>query len=121
MRIVRALLNGLLLRCPRCHARGMFKTWFTMNRTCASCGLVFERASGEVTGGMGINFVLTLFVVIVGSLFALDTTVPLVPLLVGLGLFTLLFPILFYPMSRGLWAGVLYITGDNTEGDSASR
>lgn len=117
MRIVRALGNGLILRCPRCQRGRMFRSWFTMHRACSNCGLEFERASGEVTGGMAINVVLTLFVMIGGSLFALSPDVPLAPLLTGLGLFAVIFPIAFYPVSRGVWAAVLYVTGDNTEGD----
>lgn len=121
MHIIRALIDGLILRCPRCHRGHMFERGFTMHRACPHCGLAFEQASGEVTGGMGINFVLTLFIVIAGSLFALDPDVPLVPLLSGLVVFAILFPIVFYRSSRGLWAAVLYLTGDNTEGDSAQR
>ena len=115
--MIRAFVDGLLLRCPRCHRGRMFARGFTMHRDCPRCGLEFERASGEVTGGMAINLVLTLFVVMVGSLFALSPTVPLLPLLLGLGLFAIVFPIAFYRSSRGLWASFLYITGDNREPD----
>jgi uncharacterized protein (DUF983 family) len=118
MRLLRAVFDGLIHRCPRCHRGHMFKTWFTMHRTCPNCELEFERASGEVSGGMAINFVFTIVVLIACSLFALSPTVPLALLMGGLVLYALLFPILFYPSSRGIWAGFLYITGDNTEGDS---
>lgn len=115
--IVRALGAGLFLRCPRCTQGRMF-AGFRMLRACPRCGLVFERASGEVTGGMAINTVLTLVIIIIGALVGgLNPDVPLLPLLSGLGLFALLFPIAFYRSSRGLWAGVLYLTGDNTETD----
>lgn len=118
MRILRALLDGLILRCPRCRRGRMFGRGFAMHRTCPNCGLEFERASGEITGGMGINVVVTLLVVIIGSLFALSPTTPLGPLLIGLFLFAVIFPIAFYRSSRGLWAGLLYITGDNREPDN---
>jgi uncharacterized membrane protein len=96
----------------------MFARGFTMNRSCPACGLLFEKASGEVTGGMGINTVVTLLVVIVCSLiFGLNPAVPLVPLLLGLAAFAIIFPIAFYRSSRGIWAGFLYITGDNQERD----
>lgn len=121
MRILRALCDGLLHRCPRCHQGRMFTSWFTMRRTCPTCDLEFERASGEVSGGMAVNFVLTIFVLLAGSLFALSPTVPLYPLMGGLFAFALLFPILFYPSSRGLWAALLYLTGDNAEGDSVKH
>jgi hypothetical protein len=89
-----------------------------MNRTCPNCGLEFERASGEITGGMGINVVVTLLVIIAGSLFALSPTTPLLPLLTGLFMFAVIFPIAFYRSSRGLWASLLYLTGDNREPDN---
>ena len=118
LRLFRALLDGLLLRCPRCHIGRMFARGFTMNQACPNCGLPFEKASGEITGGMGINIVVTLVVITLGSLvFGLNPAVPLGPLLIGLALFAILFPIAFYRSSRGLWASFLYITGDNEERD----
>jgi hypothetical protein len=87
-----------------------------MRHSCPMCGLPFERAEREVTGGMGINTVATLAVITVCALvFGLNPSVPLLPLLAGLVLFAILFPILFYRSSRGLWASLLYLTGDNIE------
>ncbi len=87
-----------------------------MNKDCPNCGLPFERASGEITGGMAVNTVATLAVITICALvFGLNRSVPLAPLLIGLALFAILFPIAFYRSSRGLWAGFLYMTGDNTE------
>ena len=118
IRLLRALFDGLILRCPRCHRGRMFARGFTMNAECPVCGLLFEKATGEVTGGMGINTVVTLLVITVCSLvFGLNPAVPLVPLLLGLAAFAILFPIVFYRSSRGLWASFLYMTGDNTERD----
>ena len=118
IRLLRALLDGLLLRCPRCHTGRMFSYGFTMNKVCPNCGLPFERAGGEVTGGMGVNTVATLALITLGSLvFGLNPNVPLLPLLIGLALFAILFPIAFYRSSRGIWAGFLYIVGGNQERD----
>ncbi len=118
VRLIRALLDGLVLRCPNCHRGRMFETMFRMRRQCPVCGQPFERASGEVTGGMGINIVVTLFIVIVAALvIGLNPTLPLVPLLLALSVFAVVFPIVFYPVSRGLWASIIYITGDVHEPD----
>ena len=57
--IAHILLDGLLLRCPRCEMGRMFRSGFKMYHACPVCALEFERASGEVTGGMGINTVAT--------------------------------------------------------------
>lgn len=117
LRVMHAFLDGLLLRCPRCHQRGMFASWFTMRRTCPSCGLPFERSSGEITGGMGFNIAVTLFIVIVAGAAIGFSSVPLLPAMLALAAVTVAFPIVFYPSSRGLWVGLLYLTGDNVESD----
>ena len=118
IRLLRALFDGLLLRCPRCHTGRMFAYGFTMNKVCPSCGLMFEKATGEITGGMGVNTVATLAVItVVALVLGLNPAVPLAPLLIGLALFAILFPIAFYRSSRGIWAGFLYMTGDNDERD----
>ena len=96
----------------------MFARRFTMRRLCPLCALPFERAAGESTGGIWINVTLTLVVVIVLAFVGgNDPAVPLVPLLGGLMVVAVLFPIGLYPASRGLWASVLYLTGANDEGD----
>jgi uncharacterized protein (DUF983 family) len=118
MSLFRALLDGVRLRCPRCHNGHMFESFFAMRRACPVCGLLFERASGEVTGGMAINFVATGLIITIGSLyFGLFSTAPLARVLIGLGLFAVIFPILFYPISRGLWASLLYLLAANSERD----
>jgi len=91
----------------------------TMFRSCPLCGLPFERASGEIAaGGMAINMVLTLTVIVVTTIvFGPDPSVPLLPLIGGLSLFAIVFPIGFYRSSRGLWASFLYLTAANTESD----
>ena len=45
-RAVRLLVGGLCLRCPRCGARSLFRTWFAMHERCAVCQLRFEREQG---------------------------------------------------------------------------
>ena len=116
--LFRALLDGLLRRCPRCHKGRMFASFFTMHRECSVCGLLFERASGEVTGGMAINFVATGIIITIGSLyFGLFSTAPLSLVLIGFGLFAIVFPIVFYPLSRGLWTSLLYLLAANAEPD----
>jgi hypothetical protein len=96
----------------------MFARGFTMHRACPACGLEFERASGEITGGMGVNTVVTLVLITILSLvLGLNPAIPLGPLLIGLAALAILFPIAFYRSSRGLWASFLYLTGDNAERD----
>lgn len=118
IRILRALLDGLILRCPRCHRGRMFVSFFTMQQRCPVCGLQFERSSGEITGGMGFNISVTLLLVIVlAAVIGFVPSIPLLPSILALALLAIVFPIVFYPSSRGLWASILYLTGDNDEPD----
>ena len=88
-----------------------------MYHACPVCALEFERASGEITGGMGINTVATC-VLEVGLVIAfLLTPSPLALEIGALVLVGVAFPILFYRSSRGLWVSLLYLTGNNTEPD----
>ncbi len=96
----------------------MFATAFGMRSLCPACGLPFERSSGEITGGMGINaFVTQTIVFVLGAALGWFTDVPLGPLLLLLVLVTVLLPIVLYRPSRGIWAAVLFLTGDNEEAD----
>jgi uncharacterized protein (DUF983 family) len=118
IRILRALFDGLRLRCPQCHQGRMFASAARMHPTCPVCGMPFESRSGEVTGGMMINVVLTETIVVFGAGgLALFTSYSLLVILGAFLLFTILFPILFYRPSRGLWAGILFLTGGNLERD----
>ena len=116
-RIGRALWDGFWLRCPRCHTGRMFERGFTMLQSCPLCDLPFERSSGEITGGMGLNSAVTMFFVCFFAFFGLAPQVPFVPLFGALIAFAIGFPIAFYRSSRGLWAAILFLTGDNDEPD----
>ena len=112
------LIDGLLCRCPRCHRGPIFARGFTVREACVVCGLPFESASGEVTGGMGISISLTLLIVIVAAgIGGFNESIPLPLFFAVMGAITILFPIVFYRPSRALWIGFLYAMGDHTEGD----
>ncbi|PLS79263.1 MAG: DUF983 domain-containing protein [Chloroflexi bacterium] len=118
MRILRALFDGFILRCPRCRQGRMFESGFQMYRECPHCGLAFERSSGEITGGMGINTVATLLIVLFSGIYiGVTPSVPALPAFIVVVLVAILFPIGFYRSSRGMWASILYLTGDNAEPD----
>ena len=118
LQVVRILLDGLLLHCPRCEMGSMFRSGFKMYHACPVCALEFERASGEVTGGMGINTVAACIVELsLAIAFVLGPPLPLnvqIALLIVVGI---IFPIVFYRPARGLWASFLFLTGNNSESD----
>lgn len=116
--VLRVLIDGLLLRCPRCERGRMFRTYFSMRTSCPTCGTSFERSSGEITGGMAINTVATLAIALTaGIIIGVSPSVPLLPALLSMVAVVIVFPIAFYPISRGLWVAILFLTGDNTEPD----
>ncbi len=117
MRIVRPLVDGLLLRCPNCHTGRMFDSYFHMRPLCPVCGLEFERASGEITGGMGVSIVAALFLSIVAAAIIGFSSVPVLPTLLLCGFGIIVFVIAFYPVSRGIWVGFLYLIGSHEETD----
>jgi uncharacterized protein (DUF983 family) len=121
-RAMRLLVRGLCLRCPRCGARSLFRTWFTMHERCAVCYLRFEREQGYFVGAIYINYGVTAGLALIGS-FALEywarpsLTQQLV-LWVG---FCGVFPVVFFRHSRGLWLALDYIfdpVEDERPGDS---
>ena len=109
-RAVRLLVRGLWLRCPRCAARSLFRTWFTMYELCSVCQLRFEREQGYFLGAMYINYGVTVGLALSGS-FALEwcTTVSLAQQLLLWVEFCSLFPVVFFRHSRGLWLGFDHI------------
>ena len=111
-RVLRILAQGLLLICPACQHGRMFRSLFTMNVRCPVCGVIFERDAGEITGGMAINITVTCTIVVFAAAYlGLFTDIPALLLIGILGIFTVVFSLLFYRHARGLWASIIYLTG----------
>jgi uncharacterized protein (DUF983 family) len=103
--------RAVLLRCPRCGARGIWRSWFRMKDHCPTCGLNFER--GETSdfwiGAYLINLVVAELsaVVVAGVMWAtLGSRVSFNVLWGASMALAILMPILFYPFSRDLWLAV---------------
>ena len=84
----------------------MFHKWWFTRKSCAKCGVVFEREKGFFLGSIYFNYGITAF-----SLTALYMTAYFanwaenrVLLYYGMG-YVVLFPVLFHPFARSLWAG----------------
>lgn len=100
--------RALRLRCPRCGAAGIWRSWFTMRHACPTCGQVLER--GETSdfwvGAYLINLVVAELsaVVIAGVMWIVLGGRASFNLLWGASMaLAILMPILFYPFSRDLW------------------
>lgn len=103
------LRRGLVLRCPRCGARGLFRTYFELEESCPRCDYPFEREEGYWLGAMivSIGVVEGLF----GAAFVggMVLTWPDVPwnLFLALGLaMNAILPVALYPWSKTVWMGV---------------
>lgn len=103
------LLRGLTLRCPRCGQSGMFQRWTEMVDACPHCELVFEQEEGYWVGALTLNTVVSLLVGIGAVAAVTILTWPDIPVLLAtvLGVVAMLvFPFVFYPISKTLWVAV---------------
>src|SRR5882672_2527210 len=110
--IKEAISFGMQRICPACKQGKMFRTYFQMNDYCPHCGVKYEREPGEYIVAMYINLFLTEIIFITGylvtnSLFGWSAWVHLAIW----GTFNALFPIWFYPRSKGIWAAILHLGG----------
>jgi uncharacterized protein (DUF983 family) len=104
-------VRALACRCPRCGARKVFKHWVRMAERCPGCGYRFEREEGFWFGAYNINLCVTLallFFVFIWLIARQDgnagaSIIP--PLVVGLFV-CIVFPVVFYPASKTIWAAI---------------
>jgi uncharacterized protein (DUF983 family) len=100
--------RALTLRCPRCGARGIFRSWFRPKPECPSCGLALERGEREDHwfGAVAVNLVAAEVLgigAIVVWIIAMWPNVPWTAVQYTGPLIMIALPVLFYPFSRALW------------------
>ena len=99
--------RGLLLRCPRCGAGEILKSWFKLRKECHTCGLVLDRGETDFWyGGFAVNFIVAQMIgvgAIVGYVVWSWPDVPWTALQWGTPLVVIAGPLLFFPFSRTLW------------------
>ncbi len=101
--------RGLRLRCPVCGKGKLFRTYFGMNDHCACCGVGFAREHGQWVGSLDINTFVTAFVLMIGVGFGPLWTVR--TSLIVWCTAAVVFPILSFRFSRGLWTAIVHLTG----------
>ena len=92
-----------------CGKGRLFRTYFGMNDHCSCCGVGFAREHGQWVGSLDINTFLTAFVLMIGVGFG-----PLWPVRTSLIVWctaAVVFPILSFRFSRGLWTAIVHLTG----------
>lgn len=86
-----------------------FTGWFRMTERCPHCGHLYERESGYWVSALIVNMGATeaLFgVFFVAVLFATLPDVAWGPVLVVGAVTNVVFPILFYPLSKTVWVAL---------------
>jgi uncharacterized protein (DUF983 family) len=124
----RAFVRGLTRRCPRCGSGRLFRRWFAIRERCPRCALRLEREEGGFLGAMTINYAVTTLAWIVLLVIWLIVDLPglrVVPLAVSSVVLVGLFPLLFFPFSKTIWATVDYLvyrsSPDYPRRDAAER
>lgn len=95
--------RALTRRCPVCGGRKIFDGWYPLKAQCPSCGYRFERESGYWVSAIIVNTAVTfaLFgLFFVATLLLTAPDIPWAPIVI-VGLVTnVVFPIVFFPMSK---------------------
>jgi uncharacterized protein (DUF983 family) len=96
--------RALRLRCPACGQSPIFRGWFSMYETCASCGRRFDRGPGYLLGSIYFNYGITAMLVLVGyfAMFFGDVLADW-QRLVLLSVFATVFATWFFRYARALW------------------
>ncbi len=105
----RMVLRGLVHRCPRCGARHVFRSFFTLEERCPHCGMRFIRHAGFSLGSTTINMVVTfgifLSIIVVGAIVTYPH-IEVVPITIAGLAVAIIVPIVFYPSAQTIWSGL---------------
>src|SRR4051794_21259208 len=106
-RLLTTLGRALTRRCPYCGSPGIFNGYFELKELCPTCGVRFEREEGYFLGGYALNLIVAeslglgiAVLVIFGTEFRRAGLLWQEVLAISLAL---LFPLIFFPYSRGVW------------------
>ena len=114
--VARAVLRGLVKRCPRCGSRGIFDGWFTLRVRCPRCELQFQREEGGFLGAMTINYAVAAIIWVPVLIVGFAVTSPNPPVLaltlISIAIMVVV-PLLFYPNSKSIWAAVEYMVSES--------
>lgn len=106
------VVRALRLHCPRCGSGRLFTRWVRMADRCPGCGFRFDRGDDAFfLGAYFVNLLVTeavLFGLFIWLIMR-ESADPhsSIAVLVGIGVaVAVLVPIVFYPVSRTLWAAV---------------
>ena len=99
--------RALTLRCPRCGSGSIVRNWWSLKPNCPNCGFALDRGEKDFwIGGYAVNLVLAELVVtaiLVAVVLVRWPDVPWTFLQYGGAALAVIFPFLFFPLSRVLW------------------
>jgi uncharacterized protein (DUF983 family) len=109
--LARVIARALVLRCPRCGARGILAGWFKLRDACPVCALPLRRTpeADEWFGGYFINLIaseLLMVFVVVGYVLASIPNVQWTNVEVLGVVMVIVSPIVSYPFAKVLWVAV---------------
>ena len=108
-------------RCPQCGEGALFEGYARLKKECGTCGLVFRREQGAMTGSMYMSAVVTeLFAALLVAIVWLCTSWTVTTsLLVSIPILVV-FTIWWLPRSMALWSATEYAT-DVSNGESWAK
>jgi len=106
-RFLRLTARGLALRCPRCGSGSIVQNWWSLKPNCPRCNFALDRREKDFwIGGYAVNLVLAELVVTATVILVMVLSWPDVPwtfVQFGGAALAVIFPFLFFPLSRVLW------------------
>ena len=110
----RPLGRALLLRCPRCGARGIAAGWFRLKETCATCALDLRGRPGDDDwfGGYLMNLIASESLAVAIVVAFVLWKWPAVPwtTVEALGIvMALVLPVASYPFAQAAWVAVEFV------------
>jgi uncharacterized protein (DUF983 family) len=108
--MLRCAWVGMQLKCPVCGTGRIYRSFWQMNESCPSCGVVFEREEGDFLGAMVVAYSVTAVLVGAGVI-AVEMVTHLDPMLHVLlwSVVGTVFLILTYRNMKGIWLGILHV------------
>ncbi len=112
--LITVAARAIMLRCPRCGARGILAGWFTLKDACPACALALRRApdSDEWFGGYFVNLItseLLMVFVVVAYVLANVPNVQWTNVEVLAVAMVIVSPVVSYPFAKVLWVGVEFL------------
>jgi uncharacterized protein (DUF983 family) len=106
---LKILGRGLLGRCAVCGENHRSRALWRSADRCPRCEFPFERREGQFVGAVGINTILTFFlllVVLVGGIIASWPEIAVIPLISVTLAVAVIVPFLLLPFSHTLWNAI---------------